>query len=121
MLRFQGDMSEENLLCSLSEHPVQLESTSYTFPSNRYLKSDPQDGISDTEYGCALSVNIVRGCMRLLWLTESRNTTFCFFDISLQSLSPRNCIPPELLPSIKALRHDQNMNNAVSSMPEFFG
>ncbi|GKE14813.1 retrovirus-related pol polyprotein from transposon TNT 1-94 [Tanacetum coccineum] len=62
-----------------------------------------------TEYGCALFANVIRGCMILLWLTESRNNAmysasvediavqFCFFDIQLTSLSPRNCIPPEVL------------------------
>ncbi|GKD06615.1 hypothetical protein Tco_1181589, partial [Tanacetum coccineum] len=43
-----------------------------------------------------------RGCMRLLWLTESRNNaaySASAEDIAdkLTSLSPRNCIPPEVL------------------------
>ncbi|GJX44566.1 hypothetical protein Tco_0261242 [Tanacetum coccineum] len=63
----------------------------------------------DTEYGCALYESVVRLCMRLLWLTVNRNNAtycasvediavqYCFFDILLTSLSPRNCIPPEVL------------------------
>ncbi|GJV35925.1 reverse transcriptase domain-containing protein [Tanacetum coccineum] len=64
---------------------------------------------SDTEYGCALYESVVRLCMRLLWLTVNRNNAtycasvediavqYCFFNILLTSLSPRNCIPPEVL------------------------
>ncbi|GJS13950.1 hypothetical protein Tco_0408422 [Tanacetum coccineum] len=69
----------------------------------------PVPNISDTEYGCALYESAVRLCMRLLWLTVNRNNAtycasvediavqYCFFDILLTSLSPRNCIPPEVL------------------------
>nr|GFB23315.1 hypothetical protein [Tanacetum cinerariifolium] len=84
--------------------------TSHTNSSNKILK--PIFG--DTEYGCAWKGSAARGCMRLLWLTESRSTMladnatysayaddiavqFCFFDIQLTNLSPKNCIPPEVL------------------------
>ncbi|GJY45463.1 hypothetical protein Tco_0434526 [Tanacetum coccineum] len=65
--------------------------------------------VSDTEYGCALYESVVRLCMRLLWLTVNRNNAmycasvedivvqYCFFDILLTSLSPRNYIPLEVL------------------------
>nr|GEV90810.1 hypothetical protein [Tanacetum cinerariifolium] len=69
---------------------------------------------NDTEYGYAWYGSDVRGCMRFIWQTESHSTTLadnttylasaddiavqsCFFDIQLTNLSPRNCIPPEVL------------------------
>ncbi|GJU58208.1 hypothetical protein Tco_1235974 [Tanacetum coccineum] len=40
-----------------------------------------------TEYGCALYENVVRGCMILLWLTESRNTTISMYSAMLKNRS----------------------------------
>nr|GEW86974.1 putative reverse transcriptase domain-containing protein [Tanacetum cinerariifolium] len=45
--------------------------TSHTNSSDKILKPI----FSDTEYGCAWYGSVVRGCMRLLWLTESCSTT----------------------------------------------
>ncbi|GJR23060.1 hypothetical protein Tco_0971587 [Tanacetum coccineum] len=61
------------------------------------------------EYGCALYESVVRLCMRLLWPTVNHNNAtyrasvqdivvqYCFFDILLTSLSPRNCILPKVI------------------------
>ncbi|GKE84218.1 hypothetical protein Tco_1557960 [Tanacetum coccineum] len=45
----------------------------------------------------------------------------CFFDIQLTNLSPRNCIPPEVI--LQVSRHPawSASEKAVSSKPESFG
>ncbi|GJR66129.1 retrovirus-related pol polyprotein from transposon TNT 1-94 [Tanacetum coccineum] len=77
-----------------------------------------------------LVVSAARGCMILLWLTESRNTTpsaddiavqSCFFDIQLTNLSPRNCIPPEVLLRVSMHPAWSASEKAVRSKPEPFG
>ncbi|GKA61001.1 hypothetical protein Tco_0760408 [Tanacetum coccineum] len=71
-----------------------------------------------TEYGCAMSVNIVPGCMRLIWLTESRNTTcqFCFLDIQLPSLITRNLYPSEVLFRVISIRNIASENDVSSKL-----
>ncbi|GJX75582.1 hypothetical protein Tco_0322393 [Tanacetum coccineum] len=51
--------------------------------------------VDNEEYGCALFANAVRGCMILLWLTESRSKyqrVFCVVDstINLVALCPKS-------------------------------
>ncbi|GJR56150.1 hypothetical protein Tco_1406671 [Tanacetum coccineum] len=58
----------------LSEPPVLLESN-ISYQSFDKYKTQSQEGLSDTEYGCALYESVVRLCMRLLWLTVNRSTT----------------------------------------------
>ncbi|GJV21384.1 hypothetical protein Tco_1370404 [Tanacetum coccineum] len=45
----------------------------------------------------------------------------CFFDIQLTSLSPRNCIPPDVLLRVSKQPAWLASEKAVSSKPESFG
>ncbi|GKF75761.1 hypothetical protein Tco_0225205, partial [Tanacetum coccineum] len=52
---------------------------------------------------------------------EDITVQYCFFDILLTSLSPRNCIPPEVVLQVSMHSACSTSDNAVSSKPESFG
>ncbi|GJR24350.1 hypothetical protein Tco_0972877 [Tanacetum coccineum] len=91
----------------------------HTIPSDKILNRSSERAFVDMSancYGCVCPVSVVRGCMRLLWLTESRNTTcILFFDIQLTSFSQGTVSLQSAFRDIKGIRHDQLSENAVSS------
>ncbi|GJT42264.1 hypothetical protein Tco_0584402 [Tanacetum coccineum] len=80
MVMFDDDIKQTYL----SEPPIPLESNLLLpNPSDKILKPIPQEGF------------------RKPWSAQLVAVLFPF-DIQLTSLSPRNCIPQECFPSIKA-------------------
>ncbi|GJT39869.1 hypothetical protein Tco_0939734 [Tanacetum coccineum] len=93
--------------------------------------SQSRQHVDTVEYGYAWYGSAARGCMRLLWLTESRHyqcpaddiaVQVLLFDIQITSLSPRNCIfLQEVHCEYQCILHDPASEKAVSSKPEPFG
>ncbi|GKF46658.1 hypothetical protein Tco_0136460, partial [Tanacetum coccineum] len=53
--------------------------------------------------------------------TDDITVQSCFFDIQLTNLSPRNCIPPEVILRVSIHPAWSASKKAVSSKPESFG